>query len=206
MKFNDLAALSKKDAEDNESVEALKQRYLELIAKQKVSFESLKSLIVKKFDEELKSILDMNQEIKHHTENDVVYIRFEGGNISIQVRNRPINADFFSVKKEFTFNRGDKTDFKFIELSPVFPHEIKITKPESFVNSINQGDSFNTSQIQDMKREIRVIEKNIETLSTVPKLKYYVHKGSKLGNGNINENESLELMLDQAIATSHIFK
>ena len=206
MKFNDLVTLSKKDARDNDNIEALKERYLDLVDQQKESIKSLKGVFENKFNKELQTILDMNQEIKHHVEDGVVRIRFGDGNISLEVRNETHNGGIFSVKKKITMKRGDKTDFKIIELAPLFPNGFNLTIPDSFVAPISQGVNLSITQIQDLKYEINLIEKNIEVFSTVPKLIYYVYKTSKVGNGKANENESLELMLDRAIETTDLFK
>lgn len=205
MKFNDLAALSRKDAEDNDGVDGLKEVYLNLVDKQKESVQFLKNVIAKKFDEELKSILDNNAEVKYRFEDGVFYIQFGDGNITLEARNEVNNNDIFSVKKKITMKRGEKADFKFIELSPVFQHGLDLRVKDSFVAPISQGVNLDIAKIQEMKYEIKLIERNIENFSSVPKLLYYVYKGTKQGNGKANENENLGLMLDQAIATTTLF-
>lgn len=205
MKFSDLSELSRKDAEDNNGVDALKKLYLNLVEKQKESVNFLKNVIAKKFDYDLKAIFDNNVEVEYSCEDGVFYIQFGGGNITLEVHNQ-INNDVFSVKKKIMMKRGDKTDFKFIELCPIFPYGLDLRIKDSFVAPISQGVNLDIAQIQDMKHEIKLIERNIENFSSVPKLLYYVYKGSKDGNGKINENENLELMLDQAVATTTLFK
>lgn len=205
MKFKDLAELSRKDAEESIDVEEIKMNYLGLVSKQKETIKSLKSIIKSKFDGDLKSILDMNQEIKYRTEDDITYIQFGDGNISLEVRNETHNGDNYSVKKRITMKRGEKTDFMFIQLSPVFTYGYNPSMPESFVDLISKGGSLDIQQIQDIKREYKIIEKNIDVLSSSLPYKYYVFKNTNIGNGKVNESENLEEMLDRAIALTNMF-